>query len=52
MLGKKTKNVASTSNQLMGEGKNEIEAARQAIKNLANETADIIAAKLNAKGIN
>jgi hypothetical protein len=36
----------------MGEGGNEIEAARQAIKNLANETAEIIAAKLNAKGIN
>ena len=52
LLGKKTKNVASTSNQLMGEGKNEIEAARQAIKNLANDTAEIIAAKLNAKGIN
>jgi len=52
LLGKRTKNVASTSNQLMGEGKNEIEAARQAIKNLANETAEIIAAKLNAKGIN
>jgi len=52
LLGKGTKNIASTSNQLMGEGKNEIEAARQAIKNLANETAEIIAAKLNAKGIN
>ena len=52
LLGKRTKNIASTSNQLMGEGKNEIEAARQAIKNLANETAEIIAAKLNAKGIN
>ncbi|MDA9600320.1 hypothetical protein N9S07_00900 [Nitrosomonadales bacterium] len=52
LLGKRTKNVASTSNQLMGEGKNEIEAARQAIKNLANETAEIIAAKLNVKGIN
>ena len=52
LLGKRTKNVASTSNQLMGEGKNEIEAARQAIKNLANKTAEIIAAKLNAKGIN
>ena len=52
LLDKRTKNVASTSNQLMGEGKNEIEAARQAIKNLANETAEIIAAKLNAKGIN
>jgi hypothetical protein len=52
LLAEKTKNVASTSNQKIGEGKNEIEATRQAIKNLTNETAEIIAAKLNAKGIN
>lgn len=52
LLADKTKNIASTSNQKIGEGKNEIEATRQAIKNLTNETAEIIAAKLNAKGIN
>jgi len=51
-LGKRTKNVASISNQMTGEGKDFPQAARQAIGDLARDVADKIAAKLNAKGIN